>query len=942
MRIYENPQKTSDNRVAPRSYYIPGGVSSYTLLNGEWRFAYFNRDIDLPAVITAWDTISVPSCWQIHGYDNPNYTNIPYPFPADLPYVPDDNPCGVYERDFTLDAVSGKVYFVLEGVASCAFVYANGSYVGFTQGSHLQAEFDLTPFVHAGKNTLQVRVLKWCCGSYLEDQDFFRFNGIFRDCYLLERPMDHITDVYITAKDNLITVVTDQAADVSLFAMDGTLLGTAESDGTAVFTVDAPVLWNAEHPYLYTVKIERDGEVIEQKTAFRTIEISDRNALLINGVPVKLYGVNHHDTHKYNGWCQTLEELRADLVLMKSLNINCIRTSHYPPHPAFLEMCDQMGFYVILETDLETHGFCNRLPGGCGYDVDEDPAAWPCQRPEWEKEFVERMDRAILRDRNHPCIIMWSTGNESGHGVNHVSMIHRIRAEQDSRLVHCEDACRKGDNSNVDVISQMYWNYTDIDRDADTFDKPFFLCEYAHAMGNGPGDVCDYTEVFDRHENLIGGCVWEWADHTVTVDGVQKYGGDFDGELTHDYNFCCDGMVFADRTLKAGSLEVKAAYQPMKTTLTGNLLTVYNRYDFTDLADCTFIYTVECDGRTVVQRTEPLQAAPHTAAELVLELPALSGSLGAHLTCCLYRNGELVAQTQHELEMEATQTTACTALADMEETDTAYILTGDRFRYVFDKHYGTFVSIQIDGREQLAERLSLTAWRAPTDNERNVKLNWEHPNIWQGENLNLHFSKVYACTAKDGVITVEGSLAGVSRIPYFRYTLTTRVYADGTAALSLSGTVREDAYWLPRLGFEWATFGENRTFTYYGYGPGETYCDLRRYATVGLYDSDADAAYVPYVRPQEHGNHFGVKLLQIGDLQFAGDAFECNVSKYSTAALAAANHTDELVADGRIHVRVDYKDSGIGSNSCGPQLHPKYCLAEKDVQFSVAFKPFSR
>lgn len=937
MRIYENPQMTSENRLAGRSYYIPSGKSTCTLLNGDWRFAYFTRDIDVPATITEWDTIPVPSCWQLHGYENPNYTNVIYPYPVDMPYVPDDNPCGVYEREFTLSEIWGKVYFVLEGVASCAFVSVNGTYVGFTQGSHLQAEFDLTPYVHAGENTLRVKVLKWCCGSYLEDQDFFRFNGIFRDCYLLERPADHISDVKVTAKDGKVTVTAGKPAKVTLLDMDGTVLGTQETDGTTVFEVTEPILWNAEKPYLYTVKLERDGEVITQKTGFRTIEISETNALLINGVSVKLHGVNHHDTHKYNGWCQTEDELREDLKVMKQLNINCVRTSHYPPHPKFLEMCDEMGFYVVLETDIETHGFGSRLPGGCGYDVPNP--VWPCMRPEWKKEFVERMDRAILRDRNHASIIMWSTGNESGHGDNHVAMIHRIREENDTRLVHCEDASRKGDNSNVDVVSNMYTSIETISSLTGKYEKPFFLCEYAHAMGNGPGDVCDYNELFDSHDDLIGGCIWEWADHTVTVDGVQKYGGDFEGELTHDGNFCCDGLVFADRTLKAGSLEAKAAYQPMRTSFAAGVLSIYNRYDFTDLNACVFSYRIECDGAVVCEKDMVLSAAPHTTVTVTPEIPALACKLGAYIICTLKKDGAVVAQTQHELPAAKCTDAVCTEPAAVTETEHEVIFEGEGFRYVFSKHYGAFESIVVNGKEQLASRMGLSAWRAPTDNERNIKPLWGHPNIWQGENLNLPFSKVYECTVTDGIVRLYGSLSGVGRLPYCRYSMTVKVTADGKADISLSGDIREKTHWLPRFGFEFAMPGENRDFTFYGYGPGETYSDLHRYAAVGMYESDTDSAYVPYVRPQEHGNHYGVKLLKVGALQFEGDAFECNVSKYSTAALTEAEHTDELVADGLTHVRVDYKNSGIGSNSCGPQLLEKYRLDEQQISFNVSFRP---
>lgn len=939
MRIYENPLQTSKNRLTPRAYYIPGGQAVYRLLNGEWRFRYYSRDVDVPENIVDWDTVPVPSCWQLLGYDNPNYTSSNFPYPCDLPYVPDDNPCGVYERDFTIDSLWGKVYFVLEGVSSCAFVSVNGVSVGFTQGSHLQAEFDITPFVRVGQNTLRIKVLKWCCGSYLEDQDFFRFNGIFRDCYLLERPADHITDIVVTAKDGCVTVETDKAADITLSAMDGTPLGIQTGVSTASFPVENPVLWNAEKPYLYTVTACYNGEVITQETGFRTIEISDKHALLINGVAVKLHGVNHHDTHPQNGWCQTDQELLRDLQLMKELNINCIRTSHYPPTPRFLEMCDRMGFYVILETDVESHGFLRRHPN-VQYGFDVESPDWPCMRPEWEKEHVERMQRAVLLNRNHASIIMWSTGNESGHGDNHVAMIRWVRSLRDGRLIHCEDASRKGDNRHVDVISQMYHGYEEIDKRADTYEKPFFLCEYAHAMGNGPGDVCDYNEVFDRHENLIGGCVWEWADHTVMVDGVQRYGGDFEGELTHDGNFCCDGMVFANRGLKAGSLEVKTAYQPMRTTYENGVLSVYNRLDFTDLSEYAFSYSIECDGKVIASEPVALRLAPHATATLTPVIPPLHAHYGAYLNCYLRQNGKTVAVTQHPLPAVMEPLHCETAPSAATEDGDSIVFTGEGFRYVFSKHYGSFVSITVDGREQLADRMRWTAWRAPTDNDSKIKVFWGNDNRWQGENLNVSFSKVYDCRFENKTLTVVGSLAGVSRLPYCRYTLTVSVTADGGIHMNMDADIREDTHWLPRFGLEFSMPAENRRFSWFGHGNGETYCDLHRYAPVGLYNADTDSAYVPYVRPQEHGNHFGVRMLEIGKLQVtAEDAFECQVSKYSTDALTKAQHTNELIADGLTHVRIDYRVSGIGSHSCGPELGQKYRLSEKKIRFAFSIYP---
>lgn len=940
IRVYEDTSKTSENRLPQRPYYIPGGKSEYTLLNGQWKFAFFCRDADVPEKILHWDTIPVPSCWQLQGYEYPNYSNINYPYPCDPPYVPDENPCGIYERDFTLNAVWGRVYFVLEGVSSCGFVYVNGHYVGFTQGSHLQAEFDITDFMTAGKNTLRVKVLKWCCGSYLEDQDAFRYNGIFRDCYLLQRPKGHIRDISLWTEGNRILVHTDAAADISVSDREGRCLAVLKNGKSAEFGLENPVFWNAEKPYLYTVRLEWAGEVLTQKIGFRTIQTSPKCELLINDVPVKLHGVNHHDTDPRNGWCQTEEDLRRDLLLMKRLNINCIRTSHYPPSPVFLELCDELGFYVILETDIETHGFLRRYANvECRFDVESTD--WPCVNPMWRKEFLERMERAANRDKNHCSIIMWSTGNESGYGPNQEAMLQWLGNLHDGRLRHCEDACRKRDYQNVDVISNMYHELERVIRMAENpaLHLPIMLCEYSHAMGNGPGDVWDYNEVFDRYPNVIGGCVWEWADHTVIVDGVQKYGGDFPGELTHEGNFCCDGMVFSDRSLKAGSLEVRAAYQPMRTKYENGRLFVYNRYDFTNYSECDFAYTIETDGEVVLEKHIPIELAPHKWTEIPVSAPEAACCYGMYLTCYLYHQGQPVAQTQHLLQ-EGEKPEALRGAAITKENDREVIFTGTGFRYVFSKLLGSFTSMVIDGEEQLAEPVRLTAWRAPTDNDRNIKLLWGSYNIWQGENLDKLFSKVYACAISAGKVRTEGSLSGVSRQPFFRYVLEIDVDMAGRISANLQGKVRENVTWLPRLGFECTLPGANMPFRYYGCGPTESYCDLRHGGTVGMYESTPDKEYVPYVRPQEHGNHTDVRLLEIGRLRIESEnAFECNVSQFSTTALDRAEHMDELIGDGKTHLRLDYKVSGIGSNSCGPELQPQYRLSEKELVFHIAVFP---
>ncbi len=939
MRIYENPEKTSENRLPARSAYIPGGCSEYMLLSGQWRFAYYDRDTDVPETIECWDTIPVPSCWQLHGYGNPNYTNQNFPFPVDMPYVPDHNPCGVYEREFTLESKWGRVYFMLEGVASCAFLYVNGSYVGFTQGSHLQAEFDITDYVNQGANTIRVKVLKWCCGSYLEDQDMFRFNGIFRDCYLLQRPQGHITDVQIIPGGESIHVQLDGEAELKIFAEGKQLCSTAIC-GEYIFTPESPVLWNAEKPYLYTVVLERNGEVLTFRTGLRTVAVSDQYELLINGQSVKLHGVNHHDTSKYRGWCQSLEEQKQDLLLMKKLNINCVRTSHYPPTPQFMELCDELGFYVILETDLESHGF-NRRYANETHAYDMDTCEYPGTRPEWLGEHLERMERALEYHKNFTGIIMWSIGNETGHGTNHVKMIDYVHRRDPSRLVHCEDANRRGENRNADVYSRMYLSPEKTEEAALNYnlDRPVFLCEFAHAMGNGPGDIWEYSELFDKYPKLIGGCIWEWADHVVTVDGVQKYGGDFPGELTHDSNFCCDGMVFADRSLRAGSLEVKAAYQPIRTEYHKGILNIYNRLDFTDLNEYDCTLTVECDGKEVCQKTIKLNAAPHSWVRVPVDyVPTVCG-LGAYVTCTLRKDGHEYARTQHALPYVTEEKAQCMAPAHMEENDRQIIATGEGFRYVFSKHDGTFVSLAVDGKEQLESPMELTLFRAPIDNERKIKHLWTNETVWEGENLNVAFHKTYEVKLQGNVIQAACSVAGVSRVPALRYTLQCAVFADGRVEVQLAGNVRENVFWLPRLGFEMTLPADHDAFCYYGYGPQESYCDMHHGAYVGLHSSDAQTEYVDYVRPQEHGNHYGVKKLMIGDLEFTGDGFECCVSQYSTDALYRAEHTDELITDGKVHLRVDYRCAGVGSAACGPELKQEYRLAEKKIDFSFQFAP---
>ena len=941
MRFYEDLNHISENRLPQRAYYIPENNGAYMLLNGEWNFKYYDADFKEEKDIKNWDVIPVPSCWQLHGYDTPHYVDSLYPYPVDIPYVPDENPMGIYMREFEIKNTENCHYIVFEGVSSNIELYINDKYVGYSQGSHLQAEFDITDFVNEGINKVLVKVRKWCSGSYLEDQDFFRFNGIFRDVYILSRPVGHIRDIKITTEANKILIDFDGSAKIYLY--DGEkLLDSCDSNKTAEFTVENPTKWNAEKPYLYNLVFEYKDEIIKQSIGFVEYSINKESAFCVNGVPVKLKGVNHHDTHPEKGWCMTDDELMYDLLQMKKLNINTVRTAHYPPTPKFLNMCDELGFYVMLETDLETNGFPGRYPFCWDYDIVERADEWPGNLPEWESSYLERMERAYERDKNHVSIFSWSTGNESGHCEHHYSMIKYIKKTDPKRLVHCEDASKVIDQypefyNRPDMYSRMYESIPNLEKYAKDNEKPlpFFLCEYSHAMGNGPGDVMDYWDVIYKYPKLIGGCIWEWADHTVIVNGVPKYGGDF-GDLHNDANFCADGLVFHDRTFKAGSLNSKAAYQYAHFELEGTKIKVTNLYDFTNLNEYTFKYECVVDGEIIDYKLLTLDVEPKQTAEVNC-LTFEKCELGAFVNCYLYdKTGYEVASAQ--LVMNA----QCADIIKSEEdnvvitqTNDDFVVKGNNFSCTISKNLGEISSIVKNGIEQLKDRVRLTVLRAPTDNERSIASNWYKSYEKRSESIDLTFNKCYSCKAEGNKITVTGSLAGMSRMPFFKYVAEYTFYGDGSIKVTLNGNVREkNLDWLPRLGFEFKTPYENDKFMYFGRGDSENYLDMKHHTKIGFYQSNADNEYVNYIMPQEHGNHIQTKLLEmLNGLKFESNTgFEFNVSHYSAKKLMDAKHIDELKKEDSTIIRIDYKNSGIGSNSCGPDLLEKYRFCEKKVE----------
>ncbi|MCI8331799.1 MAG: glycoside hydrolase family 2 [Clostridiales bacterium] len=940
MRYYENVAQTQRNRLAQRPYYLPSGEAGVISLNGIWDFQYFeNGDkADLDALADRWDSIPVPSCWQNQGYDHPNYSNINYPFPCDPPYVPNINPKGIYRRTFSLSCKDSRCYYlVLEGVSSSARITINGRDVGYTTGSHLQSEFAITPYIQDGINEIIIEVTKWACTSYLEDQDQFRYNGIFRDIYLLERPMGHVTDIDIQSTDSQFTVCADKPCQLTL-QYENEIIGRYDiTNRPLVIAPEQPVLWNAEQPRLYDFYFTCAGEEIHLRAGLRSIAVSETGALLINQTPVKLKGVNHHDTHPEHGWTMTKEEIEKDLLLMKQLNINCIRTAHYPPPPVFLSLCDELGFYVILETDIETHGMLRRF-AAVPYEYDKGEE-WPGHNPAWRQEFLSRAERAYERDKNHTSIIMWSTGNESGFGENHAAMIEWLRAKDAERLIHCEDASRQGLAGFSDVYSRMYPSLEDLTSFIQTEKGPIFMCEYAHAMGNGPGGMWDYWELIHQNDALIGGCVWEWADHVVMQNGVPKYGGDFD-ELTHDSNFCCDGMVFADRTLKAGSYEIQAAYAPFRISYEKGQLFLHNGFSFRSFEGYSFRYVIDCDADTKTSGVCTPAIGPGETTRMAA-VGALSAQYGAYATVTMIdQNGKERGTLQCELPFTALEeaTGVTSAPCRLNEDDFYIYASGEGFAYRFGKQEGTFESLSVKGEEQLSAPVRLTCFRAPTDNEKDMLPRWANINIWEGENLDCLFNQVYDAKIQDNKIVVTAALAGISRAPFFRYTLTIAIDQAGAISVQLEGKVRENCTWLPRLGFSFTLPAQTNAFQYYGMGPYENYCDSNHAARMGLYQSTARQEYVPYVRPQEHGNHTNVRWLEIGRLRFEG-AFEAAVLPYGTEQLYKAEHIDELGAIYATHLRIDYKSAGLGSHSCGPVLPKRYQFDDKNISFCFTIRP---
>jgi len=998
-KYWEDPYSLHINCEKPHAYFIPydtyekaskairGTSRFYTSLCGFWNFKYYASVNDIEEEFyradfdaSAWDKLPVPSNWQMHGYDKPNYTNLAYPFTFDPPHVPNNNPAGLYIRDFYCEKKPGKsLRLFFEGVDSCFYVWVNGKEVGYSQVSHMTSEFDITPYVVNGKNRIAVMVLKWCDGSYLEDQDKWRLSGIFREVYILERNESGIQDIFVKTQLNeaLDEAVlscelefvqpADELIRAELRDFSGRLVQeqtVAAGDNAVIsFKVSKPELWSAEIPALYKLFLYHNDEIIPVRVGFRKIEVKD-SVILINGKAIKFKGVNRHDSHPELGQAIPLEHMKQDLMLMKRHNINAIRSSHYPNDPRFLELCDEYGFYVIDEADLEAHG-CYFI-GNINYIA---------ENPMFEAAFVDRMQRMVERDKNSPCVIIWSLGNEAGRGINHVKMAEWAKSRDNSRLLHYEGATNWGvdprESLYLDISSKMYASVDYFEKGLmkDKYDKrPFILCEYSHAMGNGPGDLKDYWDVIYKYPRFAGAFVWEWTDHSVltkTADGTEyyAYGGDF-GDQPNDGNFCVDGLVYPDRRPHTGLLELKNVIKPFRTEevdLLEGKIKVTNLYYFKDSSEVSLYWTLERDG-AIVDCGEiydlKLQPQKSKTYKLGYRLPEYSD--GKYYLTVMYKQKTDTIWAERGYEIGFDQfllplnppmyTVSLDTLPGMKlsESNSDYIIRGLDFEYIFNKATGALTKLEYRGMQMLAAAPQINTWRAPTDNDGGIKFRWMDAG-YHAFISHVYSVKVVKETESEIVLQTESSLGKFSNWPAIRLISNWTVYGNGEIKVEIQAELRKDEKkelpFLPRFGVQFTMPKGNEVVEYFGYGPHESYIDKHRSTRKSRYLTTVDEMFENYLMPQENGSHYNTDWALVSNKQgmgllFAGcESFSFNASHYTPMDLTHARHPHELKKREETIVNIDYGMSGVGSNSCGPELLEQYRLSEKSFTFSFRMKP---
>ena len=992
---YHEDQKTLHvNTRAKRSYYVPASVKDLAVLprevsdraiflSGDWAFGHYASDLELPEGFYeeffdygTLDILPVPSCWQIYGYGQNNYTNVRYPFPYDPPYVPEENECGVYIRDFDMDENLFDKHLVFEGVDSCYYVWVNGQFVGYSQVSHSPTEFDITKFVRTGSNRLCVLVYRWCDGSYLEDQDKLRMSGIFRDVYILLRPKKRVDDFFIhetfaknyKSVDISVDLKLKGAAKVNTALYDGDVKIAECSGKEPVFTVKNPHLWNAEDPYLYTIVIETPDETIARKLGLREVKVENR-VIKLNGRKIKFKGVNRHDSSPYNGYAVTVDEMYEDITMMKAFNFNAIRTSHYPNSPLFLEFADEIGMYVIDESDIEIHGTASLYKGGYA-----ETFMLLADDPDWYEPIRDRIESNVERDKNVTSVLIWSLGNEADYGGNFERASRWVKDRDPSRLCHYESAHNaaiypgtdengnkyvfeskvydrpdgKFDYSGLDMYSRMYPPFKEMEAYMVEGDKPFILCEYTHAMGNGPGCTEDHWQLIYAHDQFAGAFVWEWCDHSVymgtTPDGEDKffYGGDW-GDKLNDGNFCMDGLVYPDRTPHIGLYEVKNVMRPVRLIGEKNgVFTFKNMLDFTDIEGKIGIsYEVKQDGETLAAGDLPVPSVkPYQTFKLQVpaEIPTDAR------TTVIFRYWNLDEDRPdympEDLGFDQYIVPVRTVAIGLEskkapeftEDKASIVVEGKTFRYVYNKRKAAFTELVNKNVSYLEAPAETNIWRAPTDNDRNIVREW------RAAHYDEAFARVYSTkvTEEDGllVITAVYSLAADSVQKFLNITARYEISENGEIAVDLKGDKLPIFPFLPRFGLRMFLKKDFEKVSYYGYGPNESYIDKRRSSWLDRFDDTVTGMHEDYLMPQENGSHYGCEEVRLENatgaaLIVTGEEFSFNASHFTQEELTEKRHNFELEGSPYTVLCIDERQSGIGSNSCGPALAEKYRLGNK-------------
>lgn len=987
-KMHENPEILHVGTTADRAYYIPAknkteaislDSSRQVYLNGDWAFKYFESYSDIAdedGVFSFYedemDTIPVPSCWQNHGYDTHQYTNVKYPFPYDPPFIPSENPCGLYITHIDVSGKDLKMrnFLNFEGVDSCFYLWINDSFAGYSQVSHSTSEFEITDLLKKGDNTISVLVLKWCEGSYFEDQDKFRMSGIFRDVYILQRPQSFLRDFFVKTEISDDLKKADIKVELELEGKNkvtGVLLSPegkklAESKPSAKtlkFSVKNPELWNAENPVQYGLLLKTEDECIFQALGLRKFEIKD-GVIYLNGVNIKFRGTNRHDSDPVTGFTITPEQAYEDMLIMKQHNINAIRTSHYPNAPWFYEMCGELGFYVIDEADNEAHGTTKSRAEE--YSIEH--YAELAENPLYKEAVLDRVKRCVIRDKNQQAVLIWSLGNECGYGENFVNAAKWVHEYDPSRPVHFESEHyilegKKPDTSVLDLYSKMYppIEFCEEYLTDKKNKKPFILCEFIHAMGNGPGDIEEYMELIYKYDQFCGGFAWEWCDHAIYggrgINGkeIYRYGGDF-GDFPNDGNFCVDGLVFPDRTPSTGLIEYKNCLRPIRATLdkAKKNVTFTNHLDFTSSADILDInYEIIVDGEPTIGGKIDLDIAPHKTAKWKLPETEKAGDVSVIIYYTAKHNSEFF-DCGYELGFdeiilsEATLSIEAPSKGKVKISESSrYIeLRGDKFRYEIDKHSALFSQMSFDNNAIIEKPSEWNVFRAPTDNDMYIQeewIKWGYNRLWP---------KVYEISAKnakngEAVISARIGIASVYIMKFLDVTLDITVDSNGKVIFDMDVLKNTRAPYLPRFGIRMFMPKRFDECEYFGYGPYESYVDKHRSSMLGIFAESVSQMHVDYINPQENSSHYACRYVELDSADrtlFATSdkPIAFNVSEYTQEELFEKKHNYELEKSGYTVLCLDYAQSGIGSNSCGPELMEKYRFNNDRFKFKLALE----